>query len=47
MTDKQNNCKYFDKFGNCEIAKIACKKVFICSEEEGVYIDKEKTFKNG
>lgn len=26
MTDRQNNCKYVDEFGNCEIAKIACKK---------------------
>lgn len=40
MTDKQSNCKYVDEFGNCEIAKIACKKVFICSED-GIYIDKE------
>lgn len=40
MIDKQNNCKYVDEFGNCEIAKIACKKVFICSED-GIYVDKE------
>ena len=41
MTDKQNSCKYLDEFGNCEIAKIACEKVFICSED-GIYVDKEE-----
>ena len=38
MTDEQNNCKYLDEFGNCEIAKIACKKSLYAVKTEFIYI---------